>query len=337
MYIKKIVFFLCLAGSVIFLSCGKYKKKNNSSKELSITNWNVQTFFDVKDDGVEFDEFKTGKYWNESLYKVRLERLAGAIKEIDSDILVMEEIENESVLKDLLNFVKKNWDPKKNYNYSVFAKNETNAFGIGIISRFPLVQMKCHNVESYAEQEAIPDMRPIVEVCAKVGDFDLYIYANHWKSKSGKTDGEKWRILQEKLLCESISKTKKMSDFIICLGDFNKDIEEFNFGKMNLECSIYSEATESYKPYILSSPWEDLKKEAEWGENLLYNYVGTYFYNEKWEKIDSMFLSPNIYFSRFYVNMEDAWYDDKPLRFNLFTGEGYSDHLPITCKITLKK
>jgi predicted extracellular nuclease len=107
MYIKRFVFFLCLAGCVIFLSCGKNKKNFNSTKELTITNWNVQTFFDVKDDGVEFDEFKTGKYWNENLYKLRLERLAGAIKEIDSDIFVMEEIENESVLKDLLNFIKK--------------------------------------------------------------------------------------------------------------------------------------------------------------------------------------------------------------------------------------
>ena len=103
--------------------------------EITLVTYNAQTFFDSVTEGSEFREFRKAD-WNEGLYRTRLERLAGtlsaaaAIPDTEEkpaasglteflqslrrfaaagrklpDIAVLQEIENEEVLRDLTAFL----------------------------------------------------------------------------------------------------------------------------------------------------------------------------------------------------------------------------------------
>ena len=61
---------------------------------------------------------------------------------------------------------------------------------------------------------------------------------------------------------------------------------------------------------------------------------GTYFFRGKWEKIDHFFSVENILTDFRIEKDEDLLTDEKvPARYEIFTGKGYSDHLPISCSI----
>ena len=60
--------------------------------QISVANWNLQTFFDGTKDGCEYKEFQKSADWNTQTYKVRLERLCEFITTTDADIFVFEEI-----------------------------------------------------------------------------------------------------------------------------------------------------------------------------------------------------------------------------------------------------
>ena len=73
-----------------------------SVQTIRIVNWNVQTFFDANADGCEYAEFKSPKSkWGRDEYAARLGRLCDAIKKLNADVYVFEEIENEGVMYDL--------------------------------------------------------------------------------------------------------------------------------------------------------------------------------------------------------------------------------------------
>ena len=45
------------------------------AKEISITSWNLQTFFDGNTTGTEYSEFRKSKNWNVTTYEARLNKL----------------------------------------------------------------------------------------------------------------------------------------------------------------------------------------------------------------------------------------------------------------------
>ena len=93
-------------------------------ESLKIVNWNLQTFFDAKFDGNEYDEYKSSKSgWNLTKYEERLNRLATAIKELDADVFVMEELEKEAQLQDIANQL------SGTFNFSHFSR-ELSTFRI---------------------------------------------------------------------------------------------------------------------------------------------------------------------------------------------------------------
>lgn len=332
--------------------------ENANAQNIRIANWNVQCFFDATKDGTEYSEFKKSKNWNRAAYETRLDRLCDAIKKINADIFVLEEIENHAVVVDISNRLQDmSFSQRKKYNYAVFAKNPGDAIGIAVLSKLPILESNIHNIDVRTENGNQPSMRPILKVKIQAAEEILTIFVNHWKSKSGGEEkSEIWRNFQEANLKRLFEESLLQNEKIIACGDFNRDISEFlcEDGKVFFRTKDFSETQGNYKHKLNQkekvlgeirngfaksevsavSAWflkNDTKIGTKSGE--LVN-PGSYYYNGTFERIDHFFVSENLNIVEF-ASLIGEWCSDEgiPLRYQIFSGKGYSDHLPIVLTI----
>ena len=327
-----------------FFSCASFGRKKNSIK---IVNWNAQTFFDGNKDGIEYSNFIKSKKWNEEAYKDRLQKLCKAINALDGDLVILEEIENQGIIFDISNALAgDNWNPAKVYRYACFAKKQDSSIGCAVLSRFPLQGLKVHSLDIQSERQKLPSMRPLIEVDL-LAPKRLKIFVNHWKSKSGGGDSGIWRRWQESLLAQKILEALKedSSAPIICAGDFNQDISEFAkadsaaaiFGDEGIflpeenglalsrknEPNVLLRSPTSGQEVLMYSPWPDYEGE-----------LGSYNFRDKWERIDHFFCGGNLALSDFSPQTGEWSYEDgRPKPFKIYSLNGWSDHLPISCRV----
>ena len=181
MKIQKMIFalFPLLAAflSACTVSCGEDNSSGEiKSASLRVTNWNVETFFDSVNDGSEYSEFVNCKNWGTDSYCVRLERLCSVIKALDSDVFVMEEVENEGVLQDIGNFLAGEWNSRKIYAYAGFQKKSGSSIGCGILSRYPIREFSVHGLDVRTEGENMPGMRDLICLTVEKDGKELFCW-----------------------------------------------------------------------------------------------------------------------------------------------------------------
>lgn len=317
-----LILIFCSCGQMI--SCKSDDAESEKQVSVKIMNWNLQTFFDASFDGNEYSEYKSAKSgWSEQKYVQRLSRLEEVIKEVDADILVFEELEKEEQIYDISNRLSGTFNFAKIYSHAFFATNPGSSIGCAVLSRFPLGEATCHNIDVRSENLSQPSMRPIIKLEVYVKGKTLTLFVNHWKSKSGGEESSRiWRQKQENLLARLMSSCKTKAK--IATGDFNMDISEFSYhedGKNNILLNGTFSAS-VYSPWFLENG--ELKK------------PGSYFYKDEWERIDHFFAGGNAKISDFSPESEGSWADSDghPFRYKIWNGQGYSDHFPISCIVT---
>lgn len=304
----------------------------SEEEQLYVVSWNVQTFFDAQTSGLEYTEFRGSKsIWSQQLYENRLDRLVDAIEQIDADILVLQEIENMAVMQDISNGLAGRLRGSDAYGWMCFEAENDSAIGCGVFSRFPLGQQRVHQVDCRTNGQQ-PQLRPLleVEILLEEGENSqtVNLFVCHWKSKSsGEEVAAFWQAQQEALLDwqlrRVLSQSGETGRAIVC-GDFNRELGEFtalgdNSGKVLLG-SVEAESGWLH-PDTIS--------------------LGSYWYQQQWERIDHVFTAGDLKILHFEALSKGPWVqqDDSgnhiPFRYALWKDEGYSDHFPVACMISL--
>ena len=333
---------------VCFISC---QNQNNSSgtqssgsekkQYVNVVNWNLQTFFDSQTKGNEYSDFQNASKWSKEKYLIRLSNLCQVITSLNADIYVFEELENEGILYDISNqLAGRSWNLKENWNYAAFTCDNNSCIGLGILSKFPLSDLKTHSLDIRVQGESQPSSRPILQVKVQLDESELIILANHWKSKlGGQKETEIWRDWQEFNLAQVIDNicrqnTDNQKCKLLVCGDFNRDIEDFislddfmDSGKIYLRGFSLQDGEKTVELY---SPWV-------FRNGLLLGETGSYFYEDSWSRIDNFFLLDSDLLLDFSAKAEDPWADENnvPIPYKIYTGQGFSDHLPIYCRLEL--
>ena len=328
--------FLLLTACNQFSTFSSNSDGLQASENLSISFscWNAQTFFDSECDGTEYEDFQNLAKWSQEKYLTRLSRLCEVMTALDTDIVVLEEIENVSVVQDIANqFAGNNWSHGKNWSYACFAKEEGSAIGCAVFSKYQLGEMKVHSMNIKTQSQDQPSSRPLIQVSVLLEDKNLVIFANHWKSKaSGEKASEIWRDWQESVLVDRITDLINSNQDVICVlcGDFNRDIKEFVCRFNNGDKSENMVFRGTKNNLELYSPWLD-------SSGAYTTEIGSYYYDKNWERIDHIFVLGNIKFSAFSPRATSPWAANNyvPKAYKLYSGEGYSDHLPLVGILTL--
>jgi len=314
---------------------------------LKIATYNVENLFDLQRSGYEYEEYipYTKSNWNDKTYRIKLKNLAKVIKDIDADILALQEIESLQALKDLRYTLKRKG---LYYPYYKIANLKNTTVKVAILSKIPFVYTReIAVISSYK-------YRNILEVKFKINGEDLYLLINHWKSKAGP---ESMRIVSARKLQQRVQELGVEKN-IIALGDFNSDYEEYILfkrkRKLNNTHGItginhilgtinYKERTENTKisKGDFYNLWYD-EKERE--KRFSYKYRG------KKEAMDSILITAALLDNKgldykkgsihslqlpylFRKKSINRWYIKwgKPRR---HYGKGYSDHLPVIAEFT---
>ncbi len=311
--------FLFLSMVLLLASCKDSKSKN----EFVISTYNMYLFFDGYYSGVEYSPFKQSDGYTYEVYKERVKLTSKYIAKHmgKSDVIVLQEVENSSVLKDLLDAGLK----KNGFKYYGIAES-SDVFSVAYISKVPPVESNIHSVDS---------SRPILELLFSFGGEEISVYTLHAASKLN-DNGVAQRYELFSLLATLLSLNK--GRLIAVLGDFNADIKE---GEDGIACD---DSELSLTSAIVAT------KDTRFGDNHYFSPMllpgaiegdGTYFYQGRWYFLDNILLSKEAfdykgleYKSTAIVSpIEAKDTSGFPLRFDVKSKKGYSDHFAL--KLTL--
>jgi endonuclease/exonuclease/phosphatase family metal-dependent hydrolase len=352
---KHVTFKVILLSAIFVLAgCEVISPKKPTEPEFLIAAaWNVQALFDGQEAGNEYEEYRQGAGWTPEKYKARINTISQAIQQMVRsdktavpDIIGLVELENAGVLEDLA----KGSLSKYSYNWTAFSSIPDMSIGLGILSRFPITDMKSHSIT--VGDDTAP--RPILEVRIEPRGEPLVFLLCHWKSKSGK-DTEALRRASARVVHRRLLelRQKEAGTPVIIMGDLNENHDEFFLNSIfsallpddpNAAVLAAKAADSRSSPdfLVLSREKPPISQYIEsvqalyspWGVEL---NDGSYYYRNKWETIDHFLLSEALFggtgwnfFDCRVLNYEPfTTIKGTPNRYIPKNGNGLSDHLPL--------
>lgn len=316
---------------------------------MKIANYNIENLFDLKRSGHEYREFTpySKSNWNDKIYKIKLQNIARVIKDIDADIIALEEVESLQALKDLRYTLKRKG---LYYQYYKIANQKSTTVKVAILSKIPFVYTKEIRVTSSYKY------RNILETKFKINNQDLYLFINHWKAKSGP---ESQRIVSAKALRKRVQDLGYEKN-IVLLGDFNSDYEEYKRFKRSRKLNDTNGRTGINDVLATKEQTQD-SYHVEYEKNSFYNlWYDTdinnrysYIYRGKKEAMDNILISQSLLHDNNSIKYKNSsihsfkadylFQKKRIFRWQMsrkkpqqHKGLGYSDHLPVVVELIIK-
>lgn len=334
---KKLIIILL---PIMLLSISSF---GQNQKDISVAFYNLENLFDTIDSNAEgdFDWTPGGKkIWNTKRYTKKLNNLAFVIEKLDGDenqhgpdLLGFCEVENRSVVEDL---IKTKPIDAANYGIVHYEGSDKRGIDVGLLYRkdnFEVVHTKSYKLifegEDYQTREQLM-------VTGKIYGETVNIIVNHWPSRRGGPVKSNYRRVHAANLTKAIADSIKKSDAnarIIIMGDFNDDPTDESIAEV---LNAVGEP-ENMKNADFYNPLAKKLTKTE----------GSLCYRDEWFLFDQILITPNMVsgkklqfesahlFNDESIQVQGGKYDGHPLRTHagsLYL-KGYSDHFPVFIKL----
>ncbi len=194
---------------------------------LSLMSWNVENLFDDVKNGTEYREFDPGRgHWNTELFLQRVRTLSEVVRMAvpgGPDVLLLQEVENENALAALIDKGLRGMG----YSWHVLVPKKGLTANVAIVSRLAITRVSTHAV---APWKGSAPLRDILEAQIETGGHTLYLFDNHWKSKTeGVKATERSRIQAASTLAARIREIQASDAAadIVAAGDFNENVDDY--------------------------------------------------------------------------------------------------------------
>ncbi len=332
---KKIalLFLLCLSFSVSFAQGKKVAL-------YKVGFYNLENLFDTINNNGKYDlEFspKGDKQWNSHRYNLKQKNMARVIKDMKVDILGICEVENISVIEDLVNM-----PDIKNSGYKIVHYDSPDKRGVdvGLIYDPKKFIVLCSNSHRLTIENN-PDFktRDQLVVSGLLGGEKVSVIVNHWPSRLGGESQSSYLREAAAALTKSIADSCIKDDpqtKVIIMGDMNDD-------PTNKSCKVVLGAKKKAKEV----------KEGGYFNTMWMHYdkgIGTLQFRGDWNLFDQIIISENLLnadqgklkfskseiFNKDYLINQEGTYKGYPKR-TFAAGvflNGYSDHFPTLIYLT---
>ena len=355
-YAAGLLFLMLVFLSASGCSVSKTEEEDSAPRSVTLMTWNVHNLFDGKDDGFEYNEFLESAGWSAEKYMGRVNAVSTAIETVEPlpDVIIFQEIESLKILEDIALSL------SRGYLWSHFANNPGAAVGLGILSRFPLAEAKVHSITINGNTTP----RPVLEARIETGNGVFVIFACHWKSKIGGDElTEEVRKASARVILRRIRELwiNEPELGLIVAGDLNENHDEFyrrNTGAISALlpddpfcaelAGCIGKNGEEYagrqKDFIVLSkdtppepvhfPKDTIVLFSPWLRDI---ENGSYYYKRDWETIDHFLISRQFFDNALWEYEGTRVVNDQPfansggvpVSYNMRTGNGLSDHLPL--------
>ncbi len=356
---QPITFFLAL--SLLIFACenrpASLHRSPASHDTLTLMWYNVENLFDYERSGREYPDYVPDSMgWSYDVYLESLDNISDVIAAAHPDIVGLCEIENETVLKDLIHILRVKGLRLPHYGIGDTPLRSTTH--PALLSRVPLRITGTIPVPQ-------PDgnrTRNILECDVRHQSGLLKVFANHWPSKA---HPERSRIAAARVLRQRLDELPPDCDYIV-MGDFNENHNEHETIHIDTDCGVDCQTAlgrvlgttrradngrdcpVTRKHIIFDSfheklynPWWDVAEYRRWNyvyrrrrqtpdhillPHSLFDTVGLSYVDGSF----SVFRwSGRLLFDGVPYRKQRRWY--KGARYH--TGEGYSDHLPLLVRV----
>lgn len=303
--------------------------------------YNVENLYDtINQDDINDEEFTPigDDKWTGDKYKLKLRNIAEVISQIGDEmvktgpsVVGLSEIENRSVLEDLIN-----QPALKSMNFGIVHYDSPDRRGVDVAMIYQKEHFKVTN--SYAVRLINPkdtSFRTRDQLVIS-GYFDgelMHFIVNHWPSRRGGEKRSEYLRVRAAQLCRAITDSimqKEPGAKIIIMGDLNDDPTNISI----LKYLKAKKTIEDTKPGDLFNPMFKLFSDG----------IGSLAYRDAWNLFDNIIVSyaltqknNNQYhlykakiFNKPFLTQKDGQFSGYPFRTyvgNTFMG-GYSDHFP---------
>ena len=316
--------------------------EEENTEGLRVGFYNLENLFDTQDDPSNpMDEEFTPegpKNWTEERYQHKLSNIGRVIEGMDFPALLgVCEVENKTVLRDLTTSV---YLKDKNYDFVHEDSPDFRGIDVALLYQTDVFSVNTWEAITVNIPPGISERtttRDILKVTGTLYDTKIYIYINHWPSRSGgvvATEGK--RLFVASLLraeIDELLQTEPNANILI-LGDFNDEPHN-----------------KSIKEVLKAQT-----SKAQITDNQLFNCTmtatnqgeGSYNFQGDWQMIDQVIASEHFLNAdnTVHVSSFDVYKDDM-LLFNhpqyglspdrTYGGDiyygGFSDHLPVYVEI----
>lgn len=316
--------------------------KRTLRNEYTVVSYNVENLFDTVDDPtIPDEEFlpESDKEWTAERYQKKLNDLAEVISEVNPnelpEIVGLVEVENQTVLEDLIHTV------KLNNQYAIIHEESPDYRGIDValIYRKDAFAEVMHEVLPVTFPDD-PDFktRDILHVTGKIRNKIVHVFVNHWPSRiGGEEKTEAKRVLAASVLKNKVDQILALDPDarIIIMGDMNDEP-----ANKSLEQILGAQSPDSGATLVNLMMPDDLLQ------------LGTYSYKGNWNMLDNLVVSGNLIsgkrmqvedqkgfiFSQDWIIYTSSKGDQSPNR--TYVGKKYvagvSDHFPVYFKMIVK-
>ena len=333
--------------SCVFISCSCSIAHSDVNEQIVIMNYNVELLFDDNDNGDEYSPYTLEEGWSTSLYHERLNTLSNIIIQNNPqevDILVLQEVEHEGVVRDLID----RHLGKRGFHHYVVSDNPSSPIEVGVVSRYPIINAYIHTVAQY---------RPILEVILDIKGERVSLFVLHLPSnRIGKQESETQRIENVRALQYIMSSYEGTYWDIPCIiaGDFNESSDAYDRNMEGFQTALieskHNRASE-FKELGSLLVTGEVPNDHSWysfyldQEEMIDESVGgSYYYSGLWEGFDHILLSHDFFDNQglefvtsgiishtFMLNKSGT-----PYRYGQSNNKGVSDHLPVFVVLELK-
>ncbi len=306
------------------------------NNKFSLAFYNLENFFDTKNDPNTFDDAFTPKgimHWVAKRYFNKSKKIGFVISRLgleETDIspafIGLGEVENKRVLKDL---IQSKYLKKLPYDFVHYDSEDRRGMDVALLYRKDMVQVLESNtypVILYKNDGTAYKSRDILYVKARLDKQIFHLFINHWPSRrEGDRESDNKRLKAAQYLRELINYISYEEDNakIVVLGDFNTDPDDQNIESELVHPDLFNPAKRTFQ-----------------------KGNGSLRHQKVWHLFDQIMLSRNFIsgqagfaFSSFNIFKPDylkVWHGKyKNIPFRTYKGtkyqNGYSDHFPVYC------
>ncbi len=344
----KHISYLIILFSVLLLPACSGCNPQDAGSVLRLVSYNTENLFNDQSDGGEYSFYDPEQSsWCEWMYEEKclhvIDALTGSMEQVP-DIILLQEIENSSVLEELCRLGLS----EVGLQYFTAPDTSRSAVRCGVISRFPFQSVRTHAV--HAEEDT--PLRAILEVTVQIEAEHIVLLVCHWKSKfGGAEETEPLRRAAARLVQRRVGEILEsgITDCVLIAGDLNENPDEYSRQGSRYETALGLYTEDENPGYELGIVYEFADLAGKPADSVFYSpwalvrEGGSYVYQDVWERLDHFLLTSafadnaGIEFSSFAVMDYEFLldHDGHPLRWLGSDFQGYSDHLPICMEIEL--
>ncbi|WP_299098358.1 endonuclease/exonuclease/phosphatase family protein [uncultured Winogradskyella sp.] len=307
----------------------------NNPEIYTLAFYNIENLFDTKNDPLTHDDDflpNSLKRWTPKRYQKKLLKLGTVISKIGNensnsapDIIGLAEVENEKVVKDLVN--SKNLI-EENYSYIHYDSMDERGVDVALIyksDRFQVINSETFSVYLENDKGEQDYTRDVLLVQGLLNNENINVIVNHWSSKrEGEKETEFKRIAAANVVISIIKKLKeeKPEAKIIVMGDFNDNPNSKSILSLQEQGNLFN-------PF--KTVWS--RSNGSLNHNFQWNMFDQILFSTNFFDVSSSSLiyhNAEVFNSKFLTQYKGKF---KGQPFRTFVGRkytgGYSDHFPV--------